>query len=122
VPEEPRKLTQAEEELGLVVEHVLADCRLEYTELLKLDRAVELSFVGDMHVAAHPLGPRGDACTWRRDDDGWMLVPAVMREYPVQRNAHGGIADTRLCYSVRAPRSLTHDVSLTRSLCCDRCR
>ena len=64
--------------IGVSQEYLLADKRLQYSELLKLDGPVEVEFVSledqDLFFAV-PLGQVSSLVTWRPDGLGWMSVP-----------------------------------------------
>jgi hypothetical protein len=68
-------------EHGLVLEHVIADCRLEFAELVRIDQVVELAFLDNDRTLAYPLRERALACDWVRRDDGWIKVPTYVRLY-----------------------------------------
>ena len=63
---------------GVSQEYLLADKRLHYLELLKLDGPVEIEFVSvedeDLFFAM-PFGWTSPLITWRPDGLGWMSVP-----------------------------------------------
>ena len=64
-----------------VWEFVLADCRLQYVELLKLDGAVEVeffSFDDDDVFHAVPCDELSRDITWKVNNLGWVRVPSQM--------------------------------------------
>ena len=69
-----------------VWEFVLADVRLQYVELLKLDGAVEVEFVTfdeqDTFIGA-PLEAAAHETSWQVNSLGWVLIPASC-----DQNAH----------------------------------
>ena len=68
----------ASNKTGVNQEYLLADKRLQYSELLKLDGPVEVEFVSvedeDLFFAV-PLGQVSSLVTWGPDGLGWMSVP-----------------------------------------------
>ena len=81
------QLTQSIElSVDFVWEFVLADVRLQYVELLKLDGAVEVEFVTfdeqDTFIGA-PLEAAAHETSWQVNNLGWVLIPASC-----DQNAH----------------------------------
>jgi hypothetical protein len=70
-------------------EYVLADCRLQFTELLTLDGCIEVEFVSmadeDDKFFAHPIQSSGSSRrSWHCDQFGWMDVPVMCEEEKFQ--------------------------------------
>ena len=68
-----------------VWEFVLADCRLQYVELLKLDGAVEVEFLSascedDDIFLAVPCDELSRDITWKVNNLGWVRVPSQMNQ------------------------------------------
>jgi len=66
---------------GICQEYVLADKRLRFLELLKLDGPVEVKFISiedDDMFFAMPFGQLPPSMTWKPNGLGWIEVPVQL--------------------------------------------